>query len=97
MSKSDPDLDLASLPGLVLHDNEPVFSEPWQAQAFAMVISLHRKGAFTWQEWADALSREIHGDEQILNAMNKLLCAFVTQKRMKLSAESYKPCYKIIR
>ena len=27
----------------------------------------------------------------------KLLCAFVTQKRMKLSAESYKPCYKIIR
>jgi predicted Rossmann-fold nucleotide-binding protein len=40
---------------------------------------------------------EIRGDEYILNAMDKLLCAFVKQKRMKLSAESYKPCYKIIR
>jgi nitrile hydratase accessory protein len=37
----------------------PVFSEPWQAQAFAMVVALHGRGLFTWAEWAQALSREI--------------------------------------
>jgi nitrile hydratase accessory protein len=36
-----------------------VFAEPWQAQAFAMVLSLHERGLFTWPEWAAALSRVI--------------------------------------
>ncbi|MEM1431078.1 MAG: nitrile hydratase accessory protein [Pseudomonadota bacterium] len=40
----------------------PVFAEPWEAQAFAMVVHLHDRGAFTWQEWAACLSDEIHGD-----------------------------------
>jgi nitrile hydratase accessory protein len=41
----------------------PVFAEPWQAQAFAMVVALHGKGLFTWTEWAAALSHEVsqHG------------------------------------
>ena len=38
---------------------EPVFAEPWQAQAFALAVHLHRKGAFTWSQWATALSDEI--------------------------------------
>lgn len=38
---------------------EPVFAEPWQAQAFAMVLSLHAKGLFTWPQWAAALSQHI--------------------------------------
>jgi nitrile hydratase accessory protein len=38
---------------------EPVFSEPWQAQAFAMVLTLHERGLFTWPEWAAALADEI--------------------------------------
>lgn len=37
----------------------PVFAEPWQAQAFAMTLELHRRGAFTWPEWARALADEI--------------------------------------
>lgn len=37
----------------------PVFREPWEAQAFALVVQLHQRKAFTWQEWADALSTEI--------------------------------------
>ncbi|MGH8516972.1 MAG: nitrile hydratase accessory protein [Panacagrimonas sp.] len=37
----------------------PVFREPWEAQAFALVVQLHRRGVFTWTEWADALSGEI--------------------------------------
>ncbi len=40
---------------------------------------------------------EIHGDEQIMNAMDSLLSAFVEQKRMKVSAKSYKPCYRIVK
>lgn len=37
----------------------PVFAEPWQAQAFAMVVALNERGLFTWAEWAAAISAEI--------------------------------------
>lgn len=42
-----------------LEAEAPVFDEPWQAQAFAMVVHLHERGAFTWPEWAATLSAEI--------------------------------------
>ena len=42
--------------------DEPVFAEPWQAQAFAMTVSLHAAGLFTWSEWAAALSAELKGE-----------------------------------
>ena len=38
---------------------EPVFAEPWQAQAFALAIKLSEAGWFTWVEWAAALAQEI--------------------------------------
>ncbi len=41
----------------------PVFAEPWQAEAFALTVHLHAAGAFSWTEWADALSREIEATE----------------------------------
>jgi len=41
------------------NDEGPVFREPWQAQAFALVLSLHERGAFTWQEWTATLGEEI--------------------------------------
>jgi nitrile hydratase accessory protein len=47
-----------SLPGLP-SDTGVVFNAPWEAQAFAMVLTLHDKGLFTWPEWAAALSQEI--------------------------------------
>ncbi len=37
----------------------PVFREPWEAQAFAMALSLHERRLFTWNEWAAALAEEI--------------------------------------
>jgi nitrile hydratase accessory protein len=37
----------------------PVFDEPWQAEAFALVVHLRRTGAFSWAEWTQALSREM--------------------------------------
>lgn len=55
---SAPDLSL--LPGIALVNEEPVFNEPWEAQAFALTVSLHQREVFSWAEWAESLSREIH-------------------------------------
>ncbi len=37
----------------------PVFREPWEAQAFAVVMKLHEAGCFTWPEWVETLAAEI--------------------------------------
>jgi nitrile hydratase accessory protein len=42
-----------------LIDADPVFTEPWEAQAFALVVALHERGAFSWPEWSSALAAEI--------------------------------------
>jgi nitrile hydratase accessory protein len=34
----------------------PVFAEPWQAQAFALAVTLSDQGYFTWKEWAGELA-----------------------------------------
>jgi len=51
-----------TLPGIPRDAEGPVFSEPWQAQAFALAVQLHAEGAFTWSEWAQALSQELATD-----------------------------------
>ncbi len=38
---------------------------------------------------------EIHGDPDIMQALDALLRAFVQQRRMKISGD-YKPCYKVV-
>jgi len=48
-----------ALKDLPRDDAGPVFREPWEAQAFAMALSLHERGLFTWNEWAAALADEI--------------------------------------
>jgi nitrile hydratase accessory protein len=48
-----------SLPRLPVDKGDPVFAEPWQAHAFALVIKLSEQGHFTWKEWATALAREL--------------------------------------
>jgi len=40
-----------------------VFSEPWQAQAFALAVKLSEQGHFTWKEWAAALADELKAAE----------------------------------
>ena len=58
---SDPDLAALNeaLPSLPRDDGGPVFREPWEAQAFALTLALHRRGLFTWPEWAASLAEEI--------------------------------------
>ena len=43
-----------------IENGEPVFKEPWEAQAFSLVIALHEKGVFSWEEWSEALAQAIH-------------------------------------
>lgn len=40
-------------------ESGPVFKEPWEAQAFALVLALHEQGVFSWDEWAKCLSEQI--------------------------------------
>lgn len=42
-----------------LQPDAPPFAEPWQAEAFALVVALHERGVFSWVEWAEALSAEV--------------------------------------
>jgi nitrile hydratase accessory protein len=53
------DVALGALPRLPREGDEPVFREPWEAHAFAMAVALHRRGVFTWPEWAAALAAQI--------------------------------------
>ncbi len=48
-----------AVPSIPRDDNGPVFREPWEAHAFAMALTLHQRGIFTWREWASALGEEI--------------------------------------
>lgn len=50
------------IPGLVLQDGEPVFSEPWEASAFALVVGLHEKNVFAWSEWAEVLGEVLKNE-----------------------------------
>src|SRR5581483_9821992 len=49
----------AAIPSIPRDDDGPVFRAPWEAQAFAMALTLHDRGVFTWPEWAAALADEI--------------------------------------
>lgn len=40
-------------------EDGPVFDRPWQAQAFALTVELHKSGLFTWPEWVEVFSTEI--------------------------------------
>jgi nitrile hydratase accessory protein len=60
MSKRDTVLNATrAVPGIPRDDEGPVFREPWEAHAFAMALSLHERGLFSWTEWAAMLAEEI--------------------------------------
>jgi len=85
--------DPLALPRLPRDATGPVFAEPWQAQAFALALQLHAQDAFTWPEWAQALSARLSAAgpdddgsryyEHWLAALEEL----VTTKRLAGAAE----------
>ena len=48
-----------ALPGLPRDEDGPVFAEPWEAQAFSIVVALHERGVIEWPEWTERLAAEI--------------------------------------
>lgn len=36
------------------------FTEPWQAQVFALTVHLNQEGVFTWPEWAEVFGAKLH-------------------------------------
>lgn len=50
---------LDALESIPVGERSPTFNEPWEAQAFALALALHRRGVFTWPEWAATLGEEI--------------------------------------
>ncbi|WP_425045604.1 nitrile hydratase accessory protein [Primorskyibacter sp. S87] len=56
---------------------EPVFSEPWHAQVFALTVHLNETGRFQWREWAErfgatlkrhGLNRDLDGGDDYFHA-----------------------------
>jgi len=37
---------------MAVEGDAPVFAAPWEAQAFALAVTLRDRGLFTWEEWA---------------------------------------------
>jgi nitrile hydratase accessory protein len=50
---------IVALPRLPRDSGGPVFAEPWEAQAFALAVTLSEQGHFTWKEWASTLADEL--------------------------------------
>ena len=50
---------IRAVPNIPLDADGPVFRQPWEAHAFAMALTLHARGLFTWTEWAATLAEEI--------------------------------------
>ena len=95
MQQPGPTLD--ALPALPRDDGGPIFTEPWQAHAFALAVRLSEAGCFSWTEWTAALSQEIQaaqvqGDPDLgdtyyqhwLSALERLC----TQKGLVADAET---------
>jgi nitrile hydratase accessory protein len=78
--------------------DDPVFSEPWQAEAFALVVALHERDLFSWSEWAEVLSAEVKAPgavrdgsdyyEHWLRALEKLLSAKGVARASEIDALS---------
>lgn len=75
---------------------EPAFSEPWQAQVFAVTVHLNEAGHFTWPDWAarfsetlkrHGLQKELDGGEDYFNAWLETLEAFLEDMGLSEAAE----------
>jgi nitrile hydratase accessory protein len=58
--------DMTGAAAMPRRNGELVFAEPWQGRAFGMAVALSEQGAFSWEEFRQALIAEIavaEGDE----------------------------------
>ena len=55
-------MNMAALPGLADDGSGLVFVSSWQAEIFSLVVGRHESGCSSWNEWAEARSRQIAED-----------------------------------
>lgn len=82
---------------LNLHKDQPLYLLAAQLRkAFSGIVSGNVKA-----EGIKAIAQhgpfEIKGDPEIMEALDELLAFLVEQKRMKMDADEYQPCYRIIK
>lgn len=67
---------------------EPVFTEPWHAQVFALTVHLNETGHFDWPDWAarfgatlarHGLTRELDGGDDYFTAWLETLEGFLDE------------------
>ena len=81
---------------LQLHKNQPPYMLAANLRrVFSALVAGNVKdeGIRAIEEFGDF---EIHGETSIMNQVDALLTSFVAQNRMKIAADSYSPCYKIM-
>ncbi len=96
------------LPALPRDKDGPVFSQPWEAKAFALAVRLSEDGWFTWPEWVRIFSQEIKaaqersdsdlGDtyyQHWLNALERICAAkgLVDGENMRRRNETWRRAY----
>ncbi len=85
----------AAMAGLNLHRNQPVHELAANLRrAFSGIVAGNVKEEAMQRIEKDG-PFEIHGDPDIMQALDALLRSFVAQGRMKMSGE-YKPCYRVM-
>ncbi len=58
---------------------EPIFEQPWHAQAFALTVHLNESGRFTWPQWVERFSATLarHGISKDLNGGDDYFTAWL--------------------
>ncbi len=59
--------------------DEPVFTEPWHAQLFAVTVHLHDQGLFAWPDWTVCFGACLkkHGLQKDLDGGNDYFLAWL--------------------
>ena len=84
---------MSLFPDQPAENGEPVFKEPWEAQAFSLVIALHESGVFSWDEWSDALAqairRDLHpgGGEEVVQRVSEAVAEDAGEEAGKKTSE----------
>jgi predicted Rossmann-fold nucleotide-binding protein len=86
----------AAMAGLNLHRDQPPHRLAADLRrAFSGIVAGNVK-----EEGMRAIEKngpfEIHGDREIMHALDALLASFVAQQRMKLPGARYVPCYRVL-
>jgi len=72
---------------------EPVFQQPWHAQAFALTVSLNERGRFTWSDWVARFSAVLaqHGVDKDLDGGDDYFHAWLVTLELILAEDGAAP------